>query len=106
MSGEGFGAFVLPQLFLCRSILAALRQKFHLSTCPNLADHLFDRLAALKCDPIAGMARIAMDKKAPRHPRPHVFRNSRNTSRRSARRSNTPLSLVLRRCRRVSRAEV
>jgi hypothetical protein len=41
----------------------------------------------------------------PRHSRPHVFRNSRNTSRRSARRSNTPLSLVLRRCRRVSRAE-
>jgi hypothetical protein len=73
MSGEGFGAFVLPQLFLCRSILAALRQKFHLSTCPNLADHLFDRLAALKCDPIA---RIAMDKKAP-HIRARMFFGTR-----------------------------
>jgi transposase len=28
-------------LLLIRGILAALRQKFHLSACPILADHLF-----------------------------------------------------------------
>jgi hypothetical protein len=30
-------------LLLIRGILAALRQKLHLSTCPNLASHLFLR---------------------------------------------------------------
>jgi hypothetical protein len=28
-------------LLLIRGILAALRQKFHLSACPNLAGHLY-----------------------------------------------------------------
>jgi hypothetical protein len=34
---------------------------------------VIDRLAALKCDPIAGMARIAMDKKTPLDIRARMF---------------------------------
>jgi hypothetical protein len=34
---------------------------------------VIDRLAALKCDPIAGMARIAMDKKTPFDIRARMF---------------------------------
>ena len=51
---------------------------------------VIDRLAALKCDPIAGMARIAMDRKNPVELRGRMSRNLRNMSRRSGRRSNTP----------------
>jgi hypothetical protein len=32
--------FVLPWSLLIRGILAAFRQIFHLSTCPNSPDHL------------------------------------------------------------------
>jgi hypothetical protein len=34
---------------------------------------VIDRLAALRCDPIAGMARIAMDKKTPIEIRARLF---------------------------------
>jgi hypothetical protein len=40
MPVRGFGGLVSSWSFLIRGILAALRQKFHLSTCPNLAGHL------------------------------------------------------------------
>src|SRR5271166_5940589 len=41
MPVRGSGVLVLSWSLLIRGILAALRQKFHLSTCPNLAGHLF-----------------------------------------------------------------
>jgi hypothetical protein len=39
-AGHAFGVFVLPWSLLIPGILAAFRQIFHLSTRPNLADHL------------------------------------------------------------------
>jgi len=41
MPGCASGGLVLPcYSLLIRGIIAALRQKFHLSTCPNLPGHL------------------------------------------------------------------
>src|SRR3954467_4527921 len=41
MPVRGSGGLVSSWSLLIRGILAALRQKLHLSTCPNLASHLF-----------------------------------------------------------------
>jgi hypothetical protein len=44
---------------LIRGILAALRQKFHLSTCPNLASHLWAHPNVVVVALAAKLARIA-----------------------------------------------
>ncbi len=40
MLARGSDVFASLYLLLIRGILAALRQKFHLPACPNLADYL------------------------------------------------------------------
>src|ERR1700704_6618789 len=43
MPARGSGGLVSSCSLLINGILAALRQKFHLSTCPNFAGHLYPR---------------------------------------------------------------
>ena len=53
---------------------------------------VIERLAALRCDPIAGMARIALNKKNPVELRARMFAELRNMLRRSAGRWSTRLN--------------
>src|SRR3954447_20678693 len=47
MPVRGSGGLVSSWSLLIRGILAALRQKLHLSTCPNLASQLYSRHLAV-----------------------------------------------------------
>jgi hypothetical protein len=53
---------------------------------------VIERLAALRCDPIAGMARIALNKRIRWSCAPGCLRSWRNTLLRSAKRWNIPPS--------------
>jgi hypothetical protein len=58
MPVRGSGGLVSSWSLLIRGILAALRQKLHLTTCPNFAGHLSPNWSALE-DKWASRAPIA-----------------------------------------------